>query len=73
MVEFSTRDGRPVPTAQSTLFEPNRALHDRNHPRVRESHGARALPFRGAFIVALPMKINGGSGAPLRAMAILPK
>ena len=26
----------------------------------------------GAFIVALPMKIGGGSGAPLRAMAILP-
>ncbi|PYQ73159.1 MAG: cyclase, partial [Acidobacteria bacterium] len=27
---------------------------------------------RGAIIVALPMKIKGGSGAPLRAIAILP-
>jgi kynurenine formamidase len=30
------------------------------------------LPLRGAFIVALPMKIKGGTGAPLRAMAIVP-
>ena len=30
------------------------------------------LPLRGAFIVALPMKIGGGSGAPLRAIAIVP-
>jgi kynurenine formamidase len=29
--------------------------------------------MRGALIVALPMKIKGGSGAPLRAVAVLPK
>jgi kynurenine formamidase len=27
---------------------------------------------KGAFVVALPMKIKGGSGAPLRAIAIVP-
>jgi kynurenine formamidase len=32
-----------------------------------------ALPERGAWIVALPMKIGGGSGAPLRAVAFLPR
>jgi kynurenine formamidase len=32
-----------------------------------------ALPERGAWIVALPMKIAGGSGAPLRAVAFLPR
>jgi len=26
----------------------------------------------GAYVIALPMKIGGGSGAPLRAVAILP-
>jgi kynurenine formamidase len=31
-----------------------------------------ALPETGAWIVALPMKIRGGSGGPLRAVAILP-
>jgi kynurenine formamidase len=31
------------------------------------------LPERGAWIVALPMKIAAGSGAPLRAVAFLPR
>ena len=30
------------------------------------------LPPKGATIFALPMKIKGGSGAPLRIFAILP-
>ena len=30
------------------------------------------LPSAGAYIVALPMKIKGGSGSPLRIVAILP-
>jgi len=32
-----------------------------------------ALPEKGAWIVALPMKIGGGSGAPLRAVAFVPR
>ena len=31
------------------------------------------LPPLGAWIVALPMKIAGGSGAPLRAVALVPR
>ena len=31
-----------------------------------------ALPPTGATIVALPMKIEGGSGGPLRIVAHLP-
>lgn len=30
------------------------------------------LPERGAWVVALPMKIGGGSGGPLRAIALVP-
>jgi kynurenine formamidase len=30
------------------------------------------LPARGAWVVALPMKIGGGSGAPVRVIALLP-
>ena len=30
------------------------------------------LPATGAWIVALPMKIAGGSGGPLRIVALLP-
>jgi len=32
-----------------------------------------ALPEKGAWIVALPMKIEEGSGAPLRAVAFVPR
>ncbi|ADO68402.1 cyclase family protein [Stigmatella aurantiaca] len=30
------------------------------------------LPPRGAFVLALPMKIGGGTGGPLRIIAVLP-
>ena len=32
-----------------------------------------ALPPTGATIIALPMKIEGGSGGPLRAVALVPR
>lgn len=32
-----------------------------------------ALPERGAFVIALPMKIAGGSGGPLRIIALVPR
>lgn len=31
------------------------------------------LPPKGAWVVALPMKIKGGSGAPLRILALVPR
>lgn len=31
------------------------------------------LPARGAFVVALPMNLRGGSGSPTRVLALLPK
>jgi kynurenine formamidase len=30
------------------------------------------LPETGSFVVALPMKIEGGSGAPVRIVAFIP-
>jgi len=35
------------------------------------AHADRLLP-PGATIIALPMKIKGGSGAPMRIIAVLP-
>jgi kynurenine formamidase len=32
-----------------------------------------ALPEQGSFVAALPMKIAGGSGGPLRILARLPE
>ena len=34
--------------------------------------GLDALPPTGAWVIALPMKIAGGSGGPLRAIALVP-
>ena len=34
--------------------------------------GLEALPPTGAYLVALPMKIERGSGGPLRAVAFVP-
>jgi kynurenine formamidase len=31
------------------------------------------LPAKGAIVIALPMKIEGGSGGPLRAVALVPR
>jgi len=47
-------------------------LYDRNIPAFENLTALDRLPPRGATIVALPMKIGNGSGAPLRAVAILP-
>ena len=56
----------------SALFETHRALFERDTPAFENLTALDRLPPRGAFVVALPMKIKGGSGAPLRAVAMLP-
>jgi kynurenine formamidase len=65
-------DTASIDRGQSTLFESHRILTDRNIPAFENLANLDRLPAAGAFVVALPMKIRGGSGAPLRAIAILP-
>lgn len=65
-------DTASIDYGQSTLFESHRVLYERGIPAFENLTALERLPARGASIVALPMKIGGGSGAPLRAVAILP-
>ena len=65
-------DTASIDYGQSTLYESHRTLYAKNIPAFENLTSLEQLPVRGAFIVALPMKIKGGSGAPLRAIAILP-
>jgi len=65
-------DTASIDYGQSTLFESHRVLYERNIPAFENLTALEQLPARGAYIVALPMKIGGGSGAPLRAVAIVP-
>ena len=65
-------DTASIDYGQSTLFESHRLLYERDIPAFENLTSLEQLPPRGAFVVALPMKIRGGSGAPLRAIAIIP-
>jgi kynurenine formamidase len=65
-------DTASIDYGQSTLYESHRVLYDRNIPAFENLTNLDRLPSRGALIIALPMKIRNGSGAPLRAIAILP-
>jgi kynurenine formamidase len=66
-------DTASIDYGQSSDYQSHRALFERDVPAFENLTSLERLPPRGASIVALPMKIGGGSGAPLRAVAILPR
>jgi kynurenine formamidase len=66
-------DTASIDFGQSSAFESHRVLYERNIPAFENLTNLDRLPATGASVVALPMKIKGGSGAPLRAVAILPR
>ena len=66
-------DTASIDYGQSTKYETHQLLYAQNIPGLENLDALDRLPPVGATIVALPMKIKGGSGAPLRAIAILPK
>ena len=57
---------------QSTEFKTHRILAAQNVPGFENVANLDLLPPTGAFVVALPMKIKGGTGGPLRIVAALP-
>jgi kynurenine formamidase len=65
-------DTASIDFGQSPLYESHRVLYERNVPAFENLTNLNRLPVRGAYVVALPMKIGGGSGAPLRAVAVIP-
>jgi kynurenine formamidase len=64
-------DTASVDYGQSTDFMTHRILYEANIPGFENLADLSGLPATGAFIVALPMKIAGGSGAPLRIVAFV--
>jgi kynurenine formamidase len=65
-------DTASIDYGRSTQYESHRVLFERDIPAFENLAALDRLPVRGAVVIALPMKIGGGSGAPLRAIAILP-
>ena len=64
-------DTASIDYGQSTLFESHRILFDKNVPAFENVANLDKLPVKGFSVIALPMKIKGGSGGPLRIVAIL--
>jgi len=64
-------DTASIDFGQSTLFESHRILFDKNIPAFENVANLDQLPLKGFSIIALPMKIKGGSGGPLRIVATL--
>ena len=64
-------DTASIDHGQSTLFESHRILFEKNIPAFENVANLDQLPARGFSVIALPMKIKGGSGGPLRIVAIL--
>jgi kynurenine formamidase len=56
----------------STDFVVHRVAAAANVPGFENLTNLDQLPATGAIVVALPMKIEGGSGGPLRAIAMVP-
>lgn len=65
-------DTASIDYGQSKLFETHRELMGHDIPALENLASLDRLPPTGAYLIALPMKIGGGSGAPLRAVAVLP-
>ena len=65
-------DTASIDYGQSTLFESHRALYDADIPAFENLTASIGCRRAARTSIALPMKIGGGSGAPLRAVAILP-
>lgn len=66
-------DTASIDYGPSTDFMVHRIVGSHNVPGLENLTNLDQLPARGAFVVALPMKIEGGSGGPLRAIALLKK
>jgi kynurenine formamidase len=65
-------DTASIDRGQSTTFEAHQILSGADVPGFENLNALERLPPTGAHLIALPMKIRGGSGGPLRAIAILP-
>jgi len=65
-------DTASIDRGQSTLFESHRTLYSANIPAFENVTNLEQLPATCFQVIALPMKIKGGSGGPLRIVAVVP-
>jgi kynurenine formamidase len=56
----------------STDFKTHRVAAARNVPGLENLANLDRLPATGAWVIALPVKIGGGTGGPVRVVALVP-
>jgi kynurenine formamidase len=66
-------DTASIDYGRSSDFQVHRIVAAHNVPGFENLTNVDRLPARGAFVIALPIKIEGGSGGPLRAVALVPR
>lgn len=66
-------DVASIDYGRSTDFPVHRLAAAANVPGFENLAELDELPPRGATVIALPMKIEGGSGGPLRGIALVPR
>lgn len=64
-------DTPSIDYGQSTLFESHQTLFAKNIPAFENVGDMSALPAKDFVVIALPVKIGGGSGGPLRIVAVI--
>ncbi|MGH7547656.1 MAG: cyclase family protein [Gemmatimonadales bacterium] len=77
LVEHEVRavgiDTPSIDYGQSATFDTHQILFAADIPAFENVAHVSAVPATGAFVIALPMLIRGGSGGPLRIVAVLPE
>ena len=65
-------DTASIDYGQSQAYGSHVTLMGQNIPVFENVANLDRVPIKGAQIIALPMKIKGGSGGPLRTIALIP-
>jgi kynurenine formamidase len=66
-------DTASIDHGASRDFPVHRIAGDRNVAGLENLTRLEELPATGFTVIALPMKIEGGSGGPARVVALVPK
>lgn len=66
-------DTASIDIGASKDFPVHRLVAKANVPGFENLTGLDQVPAKGALLLALPMMIKGGSGGPLRAVALVPR
>ena len=64
-------DTASIDRGQSTDFRAHRVLGAAQVPVFENVTNLNRVPVKGFQVIALPMKIEGGSGGPLRTIAVI--